>query len=786
MRLTLLDADAGRERKIDRRQVRVNFSSLDRGFGAYELILPWHGPPSYQPWTPTLDTQFRKLDVTVMENPERNFKIIAQVESPGFGVYWHYRKSYLQQKDKFLDTGDKQYLIREPDLSSEAWLETLRQKIRDSMAKYLPYHPLAYYLADESSLTAYGDPLDFSWSGPTLAKFREWLKAQYANLEALNSEWETHFQSWEEVLPLTTSMAQAKGNYAGWMDHRSFMEQVFTQAVRVAADTVRQQDPGALVGLSGTQAPGPSNAVNWYLLDQIVDYLQPYSEDNQDELHRTLHPGQILTGFTGYQSHGKALRYELWHRLFHGQTGASLFWQYTAVNADLTLTEQGRNLSDSINEFPQEGLALLLRRARRENCGIAVHYSLLSVRGQWITDGRIVPHEISNGDATSAHLKRFHQNRTAWLEALEDAGFQYDILTTEHIEAGQLAGYKVLVLPDSLALSDAEQAAIRQFVESGGLLVSDAETGLMDGHARWQTAGRLDDVLGVQRITPGSAPGNPTPVKARLLLGATPSDVELLPVDATLRTTTGQPGAAAGSTLFLVDYRFGRGRSILLNFWMTDYAGFRKTEAQRSRLILIRTVLSLGGVFPVADVRKSSGEELACSEVMAFQKGAARILAVLPEPECADAGPMTINLSSPQYVYDLRGHHLLGRLSRVTGTLVDGEPLLLALVPAPVAHLEVSGPARGILQVKAGEIAHVSLRLAPCPGEAVVDGAAHIEVRNPMGEVVEDYGGDVALTSQGVEFPIPLALDDRPGVWRVTVREPFSHQTAAMTFVVTR
>src|SRR2546426_12513207 len=31
-------------------------------------------------------------------------------------------------------------------------------------------------------------------------------------------------------------------------------------------------------------------------------------------------------------------------------------------------------------------------------------------------------------------------------------------------------------------------------------LISDGETGLMDGHARWQPAGRIDDLLGVQRL----------------------------------------------------------------------------------------------------------------------------------------------------------------------------------------------------------------------------------------------------------------------------------------------
>jgi len=799
-----------RFRKIDRKQVRVNFASLDRDFGAYELIMPWYGPPTYQPWTSTLDAQFRHLGVTVVEAPERNFKLISEVHAPGFGVYWHYRQRYLQQKDKFLETGDKRYLLRDPDLADDAWLEKLREAIRHAMEKDKPFRPLAYYLADESSLTAYGDPFDLSWSEPTLIKFRAWLKTQYSSLAALNAEWESQFQSWDDIVPLTTAEAQAKGNYAGWMDHRTFMELVFAEAVRVAAETVKQEDPGGLPSISGTQAPGPSNAVNWYLLDQIVDYLQPYSHDDQDELHRSMHPGQILTGFTGYASHGRALRHELWHRLFHGQIGASLFWHYTALHGDLSLSEQGRDLSETIDEFRNEGLALLLRGAERENCGIAVHYSLLSVRGQWITDGRITPHELSNGDETSAHLKRFHQNRTAWLQALEDAGYQYDFLTTEQIEAGKLAGFKVLVLPDSIAVSDGEVAAIRKFVENGGLLIADAETGLMNGHARWQAAGRLDDVLGVQRLQVASAPDQAPPAKFRVTLSRGAVDLEVLPASPSLRTTTGRPGVAAGpapdgagvgDALFLIDNQYGSGRSLTLNFWMTDYERLRKAGAQSPRLALLREYLGRVGIRPVADIRKSTGTHLSCSQVAEFRKGTTKYLAIVPEPTCSDAGKVTVNLAAPQYVYDLRAHRALGRTARVSGILVPGEPLLFALMPAPMGRLslrpaETSG---GPVRVKAGDIVKFSIRLtarravaAPnrqATGEGtprLPENAVHIEVRNPAGKVLDYYGTNLPLLNGAAEFSVSLALDDQAGVWRVTAREPFTHQTAGTTFVVTR
>jgi hypothetical protein len=60
----------------------------------------------------------------------------------------------------------------------------------------------------------------------------------------------------------------------------------------------------------------------------------------------------------------------------------------------------------------------------------------------------------------------------------------------------------------------------------------------------------------------------------------------------------------------------------------------------------------------------------------------------------------------------------------------------------------------------------------------------HVEVRNPQGKTIEYYGTSLAIGSEPVQFSVPLALSDPVGRWRVTVREPFAHQTAAADFVV--
>ncbi len=778
----LIEARGGKDIKIDQKQTRVNFVSLDRRFGAYELILPWYGPPSYEPWNPALESQLRKMGVTVLENARDNFKLISEVHAPGFGVYWHYRRNYIEQKDNFLRTHDTKYLIREPDLSSHAWLDKLRGIIINSMQKAMPYQPLAYYLADESSLTAYGDPYDFSWSKPTLQAFRQWLKGQYPSLDALNKEWETDYKTWGDVMPLTTTQAQGKGDYAGWMDHRTFMEQVFARAMEVAAETVKAEDPGGLPSISGTQVPGPSNAVNWYLLDHIVGYLQPYSNGDQDDLHRSIHANQILTGFTGYESTGVELRHQLWHRLFHGQIGASLFWQYTALNADLTLTQQGRDLASLTDEFRNEGLALLLRGAKRENCGIAVHYSLLSVRSHWITDGHIAAHEVTNGDRTSANLKRFHGNRTQWLQALRDAGYQYDFLTTEQIDRGQLSNFRVLILPDSISLSKGEVTAIRNFVARGGLLISNGEIGLMDGHARWQNEGLLDDVLGIQQKGVRAEIETRSPMN----FPSTPGDLngpKVIPGSVNPTITTGRAEARIAQTPLVIDNSFGAGRSIMFNFWLTHYDKLRKIGENGPFLRLLEHDLAQDGIAPVADVHTSAGQPLRCSEVVGYKRGEVRYLAILPELGCSDVG-QKVFLRFPEavYIYNLRTHRSLGRASSASGKLVNGEPLFFALSAEPIGKLSVTREESGEAPIKAGGDVNFAIHITESNETEAFPDAVHVEVRDPGGKLIGYYGKNLPLINDTAYFSVETALNDQPGLWRVTVREPYTHQTTGATF----
>jgi hypothetical protein len=285
---------------------------------------------------------------------------------------------------------------------------------------------------------------------------------------------------------MTSPEAQAHGNYASWSDHRVFMEEAFVRTIGEAGRVARGFDPEARAAFSGTQIPGPHNGTNWYEIDQVADYLQPYSGGNQDSMHYLFNPRLRLTGFTGYGLIDSDAQAQVWRRLFYGHSGASIFWHYTLLNPDLTFSRQGAALSKVFGNI-QSGIGRIFMTSSVIEDGVAMHFSMASIRGAWITDGKIVDRVVS-ARRTSEALDELMKRRNKWVNELEKQGIQFRFLATPQIEAGELGQYKVLILPYSIALSDREIAEIERFASAGGRVYLDEQTGRMDERLHWRSS----------------------------------------------------------------------------------------------------------------------------------------------------------------------------------------------------------------------------------------------------------------------------------------------------------
>ena len=735
VKCTLMDG----ERHVDEARAEIALTAPRRKWQDYEVILPWiHG--GVWPWTGLVESQYAEMGVTSTSDTQYHFPLTVSMHPPGFGVYWYRRFPYLERKDAYRKTGDTKWLERVPCIHTDEFRKPVAKTLRRGIPPILKYSPLAYYIADESSITCYEDALDLCWSKATLAKFRKWLRRWYGSLDRLNAEWDTRYRRWEKVMPVTWKEAQKRRNPAPWVDHRLFMNTTLADAFRYTSKVAQKVDPQGLVTISGTQLPGSHNGCDWSKIDNIVEYLQPYSGGGQDEMHRSFNPDMILTGFTGYALSGIPLEHEIWHRFLHGHRGASIFWGYTMVDPDLTINAQGRSLQKCFGELRGEGLCRVIAGLKRQHDKVAIHFSMASGHTWWISDGKLKLKDLEYGRRTSPSFNRFIASRVGWGQVMEDLGYQYSYVPYSDVEKGGLAGIRALVLPGSIALSEKEVEQIKAFVKRGGLLLADEMPGQTDVHGKRLPEASLAEVF-------------------------------------------------AGK-------RYGRGRAVLLRRWLDEYDNQRLRSFGEDVREQVRAALETSRIRPCADVNAGGTYPVAVERV-SWSGGRIEALALLKEPagrfgESSDgtsvyepvAGMMPtervrVRLPKKGHWYDLRAHAYLGVRDEIRTTLKEADPKIYAMLPYKVGGLSLS-----ITGGRApGEVVKYQAKVAAGRARPVRH-VLKVEVFGPDGEKRHLYSGNVDAPAGNVKGSVQLSLNDAKGTWQIVVTDVFSGETAEKSWTV--
>ncbi len=754
-RLTCTDALANRAwvkcslwqgvRFVHEARAEVALTPPRRRWQDYEVIVPWLHQGVW-PWTDLVENQYRRAGITSTSDTQWQFPLTVSMHPPGFGVYWYRRFSYLERKEKYRTTGDRKWLARVPCFHTDEFRRPVARTLRKGIPPILKYSPLAYYIADESSVTCYEDAFDLCWHEATLAAFRRWLSRWYRSLDQLNAEWDTSYSRWDDVMPVTYDEAQRRGNPAPWVDHRLFMNTALADAFRYASAVARKVDPKGLVTISGTQLPGSHNGCDWSKIDRAVEYLQPYSGGGQDEMHRSFNPQMILTGFTGYAMSGVPLEWEIWHRFLHGHRGASIFWGFTLVDPDLTLNAQGLSLGKCFGQLRGEGLCRALTSLKRRHDRIAIHFSMASGHTWWIQDGKLKLEGLEYGRRTSPAFNRFVQSRVAWGAVLEDIGYQYDYMAYRELEHGGLraGGYRVLILPGSIALSEQEVKQIKAFVRGGGLLLADTMPGQTDVHGKRLAEPSLGDLFAAEK--------------------------------------------------------YGRGRAVLLGQWLDEYEE-KRLQAQGGDLrSWVRAALERSRIRPRVTVVAAGSQPVehpVAVERVSWSGAGIEAVALLKEPcgrygesadgvsryEAIDGMSATerirISLPAQGHWYDIRAHRYLGPIKEIRTALREAEPAIYAMLPYRVLGLRLSALGgrrpgdefRYEVRVSAG-------RMQP------VRHTIKVEVFGPDGLRRPHYSGNIGAKSGVGKGAFTLALNDQRGKWRIAVTDVFSGAEAAKTWTV--
>ncbi len=498
-------------------------------------------------------------------------------------------KLYKEDFQGYTATRDKKYLIRKHCLHDPAFWEQIKPRLQGLVRPHVPHGPLLYDLRDELSLGSFASPMDYCFSTHTLNAFRRWLQEQYGSLDALNQEWDMDFTSWDAVTPMTTYEVKDRErtalkagqleNYAPWADHRAFMDITFAQTLDRLRGFIRELDTDVPVGIEGVQMPSAWCGYDLWQLAQVVDWIEPYDIANSREILRSFLPSNAPVLATVFGNDFPRLSRKLWRPMLHGDRGC-IIWDddksrcVEKTESGLPLTDRGRELAKIFAEL--KSIAPLFLNLQSVDDRIAIHYSQASIRAHWMFDSRqdgdTWPRRFSSYEAKHSRLAHV---RDSFVRVIEDLGLQHKFVSYEQIENGELleGGYKVLLLPQSVAMSQKECQQVEAFVNEGGTVIADNMTATMDEHCKRLEKGQLDELFGIQQSDVSwSAKG-----KAGILPPIAADSAPFHVYEPDIVVTTGKARYVGNLAPIIIKNRVGKGRAVYLNLDMHDYHEYRLT-----------------------------------------------------------------------------------------------------------------------------------------------------------------------------------------------------------------
>jgi len=704
---------------------------------------------------------------------------------------------FKQARARFKENRSLLNLQRTPCLSQEPTLELLERCAMFPARNMADYRPVWYSLTDEPGIGGQAAESGFCFSPECREAFVAWLQKRYPSLDALNTQWDTEYATWQDVRGWTPDeiFGRKTDNFAPWCDHTDFMDDVLMNAYAVGMKKIREFDRGAYVGFGGGQGPVAVGGWDYWKITQTLNCAEPYYIASNWELIRSFNPDFRVVSITGggdtWSQHMR------WFGFVHNDYG-SLMWDndMTFVDDQGKYDQQGTESAKWHKELTG-GLARQYLPAPRIDDPIAIYESQAAMRVHWVLNVRQYGEKwVARRSYHERTDNPFGRIREAWIKLVEDAGLQYKMLAPQQVLAGNLklydpntgTGFKLLILPRVVALSAEEAEAIRQFVQAGGTVIADAMPGLFDEHGKQLPAGQLDELFGVARQV-----GD-----AIAMIGEIPSglgDFKLL--EPTLRIDAAEP-LHAQAPIAMIQRDVGKGRALYMNLDIIDYHRWRLHPGEETATRNLMNPLfyeALGNDrrtprFATANGKVPTGLEVTVKDL----GGGVRVVALQRNPQLmiGELGPMEYQsnegFEKPLEVeldtnrlgerrsfvhYDMRTGERLGASATVTLTVIPFEPRILSVWPEDPGTFVCQAPG----SVSRGQPLEVTIKPASALARQYV---YNMEVTGPDGEQRLLYRSNHALDPAGGRITVPLALNDPGGEWTVTIREALTGITQAV------
>ncbi|NKQ27511.1 beta-galactosidase [Streptomyces galbus] len=414
-------------------------------------------------------------------------------------------------------------LPRDADGRTEWWGG--RQHFSHSSATYRRYaaaitEDLAARYAGHPALTLWhinNEYCTYDYGDEAAAAFRRWLRARYGTLDALNTAWGTAFWSqgydtWDGVLP--PRRAHYLTNPAQVLDFRRFTSDMLLECFRAERDIVRRHTPHLPVTTNFMPLWSGQDAWRWAGEEDVVSVdLYPDPRDPLGAQH-----GALVQDMTRSQAGGgpwmlmeQAAGPVNWRGVNHPKPrGLNRLWSLQAVarGADAIHYFQWRQSRQGAEKFHSGMVGHAGERGRTFQEVVELGADLARI-GPEVAGSRVgadiaVLHDwdawwASAQDGRPSARVDLPDVLHAWHRALWQAHLTTDFAHPEH----DLGGYRLVVVPQLYALTDAAADRLLAYVRDGGTPVSGFLPGVADQDDRIREGGmdaRLRALFGIRTL----------------------------------------------------------------------------------------------------------------------------------------------------------------------------------------------------------------------------------------------------------------------------------------------
>lgn len=684
--------------------------------------------------------------------------------------------------------------VRNPCLSDPAVIETISNETVAAAGHSLRHGAVLLSMADEPELVK--DGMVELCFGPHCANnFRRWAKEQYRDLPALNAQWGTDLRTWRDIEPVTAQQARERGNFAQWVDFRTFMDDVWVGAFNKLKLAIKKQFPDAAVSLGNPFRLNPYSGADHDKLAQAEDFFGKYMRPDLIKEYRSFNPSALMQTHWGYKEDLPFCRWYPWYFAFHGGDVMN-FYDCISHRGDYDLFDGTfRHTARSLEVVRAQqdltrGVGKLLHDALPARNEIAVLYSQNSMKVAWIASDAKVGREIwarrvMDKLPVSHPFALFTKSLDSVKSMIKESWLQPDFVAPAQIADGKLADYRMLILPCSMALSEETLAAVADFVKAGGTVVADLRTAMYDGRGR-----AMPDRKSFERLFGIKRDGSGYISDQALLACDVAGEMKLTSLaHERLTVTTAKPmGRYPDGAPALTINRIGQGKAIYLNLFAAPGAEAQGLMNQLLHLADIRSRVNLTrpAGHPIGyecfELKRGPIQYVGLLRDMAPQEGK-KVMWFGPafRQALAEQEQIRVSFSAPAHVYDVRKSAYHGRVDELDLAFDRGEAKVLALLPYRVKAIRIDGLRQTYAQ---GDRVEYQVAVQASAGQPAADHVFRIEAYDPDGILSLCYTRNVLARDGKFQDTLPVALNEKVGSWKVKVTEMASGMAETIEFHV--